>query len=67
MNVTRRQALGLLAGAGAGAAVVAGCAPDDRPIAKPTLDTDPDARFLARAGFGPKPGDVEKLRSVGRE
>ncbi|MCH8978522.1 MAG: DUF1800 family protein, partial [Armatimonadetes bacterium] len=65
MKLTRRQALGLMAGAG----VVGGCSGSgsEKPVRLPTIETDPDARFLSRAGFGPKPGDIEELRSKGRE
>lgn len=66
MKLTRRQALGLLAGAGAGAAVAGGCGAPG-PVAAPTLESDPDARFLNRAGYGPRPGDVDGLRKQGRE
>ena len=66
MKLTRRQTLGLLAGAGAGAAVASGCG-GPQPVAVPTLASDPDARFLNRAGFGPRPGEVEALRQKGRK
>ncbi len=68
MNLTRRQTLGLLAGAGAGAAVAGGCSIGTaEPVAQPTIESDPDSRFLARAGFGARPGDLEVLRKKGRE
>jgi hypothetical protein len=65
MKLTRRQALGLLAGAGAGTAVAGGCGAAPR-VAAPTIDSDPDVRFLNRAGFGPRPGEVSAFRTMGR-
>lgn len=65
MKLTRRQTLGLLAGAGGGAALV-GCGGPAEVVA-PTAQTDPDVRFLNRAAFGPRPGDVSALRESGRE
>ena len=65
MKLTRRQALGLLAGAGA----LGGCNKLGAPqsVAIPTAESDPDARFMNRAGFGPRPGELEQLREAGRE
>lgn len=68
MKLSRRQALGLLAGAGAGTAVVGGCSiGPGGPVARPTLESDPDSRFLNRAAFGPRPGEIEELRTKGRK
>ena len=69
MKLTRRQTLGLLAGAG-GVGVVAttGCGLGPAgPVAGPTIESDPDSRFLNRAGFGPRPGDIAAMRSTGRK
>lgn len=51
----------------AGAGMVGGCNASQKPVRLPTVETDPDARFLSRAGFGPKPGDIDELRTKGRE
>lgn len=68
MKLTRRQTFGLLAGAGAGSAVAGGCSlGPPGPVAAPTFESDPDSRFLNRAGFGARPGDLEAFREKGRE
>jgi uncharacterized protein (DUF1800 family) len=61
VKLTRRQTLGLLAGG----AVVGGCAAP-KPVARPTAASDPDARFLNRTAFGPRPGELQALREQGR-
>ncbi len=65
MKLTRRQTLGLLAGVGTGAALTGGCS-SPGPIASPNFESDPDARYLNRAGFGPRPGEIAELRKEGR-
>jgi uncharacterized protein (DUF1800 family) len=68
MKLTRRQTLGLLAGAGAGTAALGGCSlGPGGPVARPTIESDPDSRFLNRAAFGPRPGELEEFRSKGRK
>lgn len=66
MSLTRREALGVIAGAGACAVALEGCS-EATAYAPPGTATDSDARFLNRAGFGARSGDIETLKSIGRE
>ena len=68
MNLTRRQALGLMAGAGVAGAV--GCSRIVRevernrgPLNPPNASPD-EVALLNRFGYGPRPGDVESLRKI---
>lgn len=65
MNFTRREALGLVAGAGAFAVGLEGCAPSAS-LKAPTRVADADARFLNRAGYGVRPEEIEGLKRKGR-
>jgi uncharacterized protein (DUF1800 family) len=70
MTLTRRQALGLMAGAGVGA--TAGCSRmvraiekrDQGPLDPPNASPD-EVAFLNRFGYGPRPGDLASLRKTG--
>ena len=77
MNLSRR---GFVIGGAAGAAALTGCDGlytqiaeqiDDRSpetFARPDGTTlDADFRFLQRTTFGPAPGDLDRLRKLGRE
>ena len=68
MELSRREALGLAASG----VVLAGCAPFARRFAQhpdhlplPVGDVQPELRTLNRTGFGPRPGDVARLRTQG--
>ncbi len=72
MKVSRRQALGLLAGAGVGV-TAAGCSralnafESPKPGFSALLPEDePDRALLTKFGFGPRPGDIEKIKGQGR-
>lgn len=69
MKLTRRQAVGLMAGAGA--ASLGGCGRivgylerDATPLPRPTAAPN-EVAALNRFGYGPRPGDVESLRAQG--
>jgi uncharacterized protein (DUF1800 family) len=75
VSVSRRGFL-----AGASAAALGGCdgaysalsrrlaGPVPLSFARPDgEEVDPDFRFLQRASFGPAPGDLDRLRALGRE
>lgn len=73
MKISRRkllQAGTLVAGAG-----IAGCTPGlkkfafgpPEKLAPPPEFSDPDAVLLNRIGFGPAPGELERLKKLGRE
>ncbi len=72
MNVSRRQALGVLGGA---TLALAGCDPMARGYRvltrqapqPPRPGQEQDARFLNRFGFGPRPGDVAAIGAKGRD
>jgi uncharacterized protein (DUF1800 family) len=71
MKVSRREALalggaGLLAGCGPVVQRVADVRPSPAPRA-PKLGEADGVRLLKRAGFGPRPGDLDRLAQVGRE
>ena len=71
MKVTRRQALGLMAGAGVAAGT--GCSrilsrlESKESVSSPQASSNRDVIALNRFGFGPKPGDLDELRDKGRE
>ena len=73
MSISRRQALQI--GAAGAALAAAGCRPalrgvigDDLPtvIEAPKLEMDPTFKLLGRIGFGARPGDVQRVGSMGR-
>lgn len=73
MDTTRRELLGLAA-AGAAVSLLGGCAPIARrfeseaaPLPLPDGDTRPAVRLLNRACFGPRPGDIARLKATGRD
>lgn len=69
MKVTRRALLG---GAAAGV-LVAGCEPltrltaDTSALEPPTDAQDRDWTFLDKFGYGPRPGDLDKVKRIGRK
>ncbi len=73
MQVTRGEFLGLAAAA-AGVAALSGCTAVARRLSAPELPDgigrlaagdDPAWRVLNRAAFGPRPGDLERVREMG--
>lgn len=75
MKLGRRQILGLGAGA-AGAALLSGCESLEQRFTTPTLPADalppatalrasPAVRILNRAAYGPRPGDVARVATMG--
>ena len=81
MNASRRDILMTAGAAAAGATVIAGCedaistvtarlgqtVPDTVAVPAADAETDPAHHLLARAAYGPWPGDVERVRSMGVE
>ena len=73
MRITRRKLL--QAGALASGVAAAGCSPGLKKfafgppdkLAPPPEFSDPDAVLLNRIGFGPAPGELERLKGIGRE
>lgn len=71
MKLTRRQ----LFGVGATGALLAGCAPFARRIAAdlpedislPKGDVEPTLRLVNRVSFGPTPGEIARVKSLGYE
>jgi uncharacterized protein (DUF1800 family) len=76
MSVTRRQIIEAGA-AGVGAAVLTGCGVATSRLTQPALPahldatptgpSDPARRLLNRAAFGPRPGDLARVRQMGVE
>lgn len=80
MRVTRRTFLGTAAAAGGGAATLSGCNPlisrltralgqtiPDRLGVADGAQIDPAFHLLSRAAYGPWPGDLERVRSIGTD
>lgn len=73
MRISRRKLL--QAGALASGVAAAGCSPGlkrlafgpPEKLAPPPEFSDPDAVLLNRIGFGPAPGELQKLKRVGRK
>jgi uncharacterized protein (DUF1800 family) len=69
VSLSRREALGALAATGL---VAAGCgrtvslAPDPK-RERPQRSDEPEARLLNRLGYGPRPGEVAKLKETGQK
>ncbi|MFN3650315.1 MAG: DUF1800 domain-containing protein [Armatimonadota bacterium] len=76
MRLSRGELLKLAAGA-AGAAAISGCSEVTRRLSVPELPerigaaeaepVDPAWRLLNRAAFGPRPGDLERVREIGTD
>ena len=78
MNIPRRQFLGRMAGLGVGAAagiLLTGCESLEQRFTKPVLSADalpppgidpsPTVRLLNRVAYGPRPGDIAHVETVG--
>ena len=71
MKLSRRDVLGL----GAVAGLAAGCAPVARQLAAdlpsdvslPTGEVEPTLRLVNRVSFGPTPGELARVKALGRE